>query len=113
MDAPPQLPAIMNDESGEIVASFNPKHMRNAVAQAFEQLGGVSGLVEWAKTNLDTREKFYTKLAAKLIVKEIHVDDTRSIEDVIFEMDGLKDETVRTVPEMALDAEYENMEDYQ
>lgn len=86
MEIVPQLPAVMGDADGAVTV-FASRHMRNAVASAFEALGGVQGLVDWANTNLETKTKFYTGLAAKLIVKEVEISD-RSIEDVIDQLDS-------------------------
>jgi hypothetical protein len=40
---------------------------RDAIALAFEEIGGVSALAEWVKASEDNRKAFYTNLYPKLI----------------------------------------------
>ena len=40
--------------------------VREAIEEAFERLGGVDGLVEWAEKNDDNRRIFYTQIWPKL-----------------------------------------------
>lgn len=40
---------------------------RDAVAHAFDEIGGVAALAEWVKANEDNRKIFYTSLYPKLI----------------------------------------------
>ena len=40
---------------------------RDAIALAFEEIGGVSALAEWVKASEDNRKAFYTTLYPKLI----------------------------------------------
>lgn len=49
------------------------------MAQAFERLGGVTGLVTWGKKNPD---EFY-KLWGRLVPKEVSVGATGSLEDLL------------------------------
>lgn len=52
---------------------------RESLAQAFERLGGVTGLVTWGRKNPD---EFY-KLWGRLVPKEVSVGATGSLEDLL------------------------------
>ena len=40
---------------------------REAIARAFDEIGGVSALAEWVKASEDNRKLFYTNLYPKII----------------------------------------------
>lgn len=61
------------------------KYARHAVLAAFEMLGGVPAMVEWAKEHPG---EFYTKLFARTIQKDVEVQSSRSVEDLLGEIDG-------------------------
>lgn len=110
-DLPALRPApmeLMVDPMGSIMANSG-RHLRNAVAAAFEMIGGTQALAEWAQTN---KGDFYTKLMPKLIVKEIQVDDRRSIDDMVLELDGVA-LPPRKEAEKVVDADWESPEDYE
>lgn len=109
-DFPLMRPApleLTTDPMGSIMANSG-KHLRNAVAAAFEMIGGTEELAKWAQTN---KGDFYTKLMPKLIVKEIEVSDKRSVDDLILELDGHTPPAARPA-EKVVDADWENPEDY-
>lgn len=110
-DFPIMRPApieLTTDPMGSIMANSG-KHLRNSVAAAFEMIGGTQALAEWAQVN---KGDFYTKLMPKLIVKEIQVDDRRSIDDMVLELDGvaLPPQKAR---EEAVDAEFDDVHEYE
>lgn len=106
MDVPPQLPAVMGDADGAVTV-FSSRYARNIVHAATVAMGGAEGLVLWAKKSNDNEAAFWTKIFPKTITKELVVDDKRSIDDVINELDG-SPHMERSVPaEVALDAEFD------
>lgn len=103
-DLPALRPApmeLMVDPMGSIMANSG-RHLRNAVAAAFEMIGGTQALAEWAQTN---KGDYYTKLLPRLLPKEIIVDDRRSVDDIINEMDGGAP-VPQELPDSAIDAEF-------
>lgn len=109
----PQVPDVTGGEDGAVTV-FSSKYARNIVLAATQQMGGVDGLVLWAKSSEDRTDSFWTKLFPKAIVKEIAVDDRRSVEDVIDELDAplaISHSSQENSP-MPLDAEYEDMDSY-
>lgn len=104
------LPAAVGDGHGAIIAHGGAQ-IKHAIATVFEALGGADGLLEWAKSSPDRKDQFYTKMAMKLIPKEHVVDDRRSVDDLILELDSGPSATPAPVIENVVDAEFEN-EDY-
>jgi len=48
---------------------------KDAIAQAFNRLGGTDGLVSWAEANDDNRKAFYTQIWPKIIPLQVSGDD--------------------------------------
>ena len=53
--------------AGEPAAAPTTTVARDAIALAFDEIGGVSALAEWVKASEDNRKAFYTSLYPKLI----------------------------------------------
>lgn len=109
----PQVPDVTGDADGAVTV-FSSKYARNIVLAATQQMGGVDGLVLWAKSSEDRTDSFWTKLFPKAIVKEIAVDDRRSVEDIIDSLDAplsISHNKQENVPN-PVDAEFETLEDY-
>lgn len=104
-------PELVGDGHGAII-STGGRYVRNAVAAVFESLGGADGLECWVRSSPARLDTFYEKIAPKLIVKEVQVDDRRSVDDVILELDGHQPLPPRPA-ENVVDAEYESPEDYE
>lgn len=102
---PPTMP-VVGDGMGAVVANSG-RHLRNAIVTAFDMIGGVAALADWAQTN---RTDFYTKLMPKVIPKEVLVDDRRSVDDLILELDGTPLPPRRA--ENVVDGEFEDVQDY-
>jgi len=47
--------------------------LKDAFLSAFDQLGGVKGLVEWAKRSNDNRGHFY-QMITKLLPRDVNID---------------------------------------
>lgn len=47
---------------------------KDAIAQAFDRVGGVDSLVEWIETSDDNRKVFYTSVYPKLIPVQVSGD---------------------------------------
>jgi hypothetical protein len=68
---------------------------REALATCFESLGGVEGLIAWAKKNNDNMKAFYTKMWIKLLPVQVKI--TEQNPDVVFSSyEALRDELRRT-----------------
>jgi hypothetical protein len=114
MDIQPAPPAVYGADDGAVTV-FSSKYARNIVLMATEAMGGVEGLVEWAKSSPDRTDSFWTKLFPKTITKEIAIDDKRSVEDIIDALDAapvaISHNQQENVPSV-VDAEWENDEEY-
>jgi hypothetical protein len=62
-----QAPAPAAPRKEPVAAAPPATIARDAIALAFEEIGGVSALAEWVKTSEDNRKAFYTSLYPKLI----------------------------------------------
>lgn len=105
------VPLATGDGHGAIMA-HGGRHIKAAIATVFEALGGAQGLETWAKSSEDRKDLFYTKMAMKLIPKEVTVDDRRSVDDLILELDAGPSANPAPVVENVVDAEYETDEHY-
>lgn len=63
--------------------------LKTAFLDAFEKMGGVDGLVEWAETDSVNKKVFYT-LLARMLPREVTVAGVEEIQPG--NMRGLKDE---------------------
>ena len=62
--------------------------LKNSFLEAFEKLGGVDALVEWAKKNANTKAQFYAMIT-KLFPRTIDVSASDSMTDYVKLMSGL------------------------
>lgn len=108
---PDQLPTVTGDGHGDIIA-MGGMYVRNAVQTVFEALGGARGLEAWARSSNARLDSFYEKIAPKLIVKHVQVDDRRSVDDMILELDGSPAQLPTRHVEEPVDAEFEDAEVY-
>jgi hypothetical protein len=60
------------------------KYARNAVLTAFDMIGGVDAMAEWAQENPG---EFYTKMFSKTITRDVEKTDTTSVEDILRKLD--------------------------
>src|ERR1700753_1287271 len=97
MEHKPQLPSVMGGADGA-VAVIGSKYVRNAVLGAFITNGGGAWVAEWSKRNPANESDFMTKILPKLIVKEVEVNDKRSVEDLLGILDGDFVEVKPSVP---------------
>ena len=109
MNDNPNVPAVMGGPNGEVLA-LGGKHIRTAIASVFEALGGATGLEAWARSSGDRMDDFYTKLMPKIIPKEHIVDDRRSVDDLILELDGGVPASLAPQPQNVVDADFEEDE---
>lgn len=93
------------DGHGAILANGG-RQIKHAIATVFEALGGADGLEAWARSSGDRLDSFYEKLMPKLIPKEVTVDDRRSVDDLILELDA-QPATFTPQPQEAVDAEFD------
>lgn len=71
------------------------RYAREAVLTAFGQNGGVDWLADWARKNPDA---FFTRVFPKIITKEIEVQATGNIDELIRRLDAGETAQVITQP---------------
>lgn len=82
---------------------------RDALVTAFEEIGGVQALVEWAKSN---KKEFYLQLWSKLIPRENTLDVGDNLEALLSQLGGGKPPSITEQPDMALlEAEFTEVEE--
>jgi hypothetical protein len=69
------------------------------VLLAFEMIGGVERMADWADKN---PTEFYTKIFTKTITKEVELNASEGIEDLLLRLDGHQRSR-----EPAIDADWE------
>lgn len=80
------VPFTALSPTGPIAAiTGSGRFARQAVAAAFNIMGGVDAFAEWAK---DNRSEFYTKLFTKTIGREVEVGPKEKLEDLLLILDG-------------------------
>lgn len=80
---PLQLRAF-GDADGAVIAHAG-RYAREAVLLAFEMIGGVDRLADWAGKNPDL---FYTRLFPKVISREVEVTASAGVEDLLRKLDS-------------------------
>lgn len=105
---PPQLrsprsAAPYGDADGAVIAHAG-RYARECVLLAFEMIGGVERMADWASKNPG---EFFTKVFPKVITKEVEVTASEGIEDLLLRLDGGERIAAR---ELATDAEFEVLE---
>jgi hypothetical protein len=86
------------DADGAVIPHAG-RYARECVLIAFEMIGGVDRMASWANEN---PSEFFTKLYPKVITREVELNASRGMEDLLAELDAR--ERSRTPAE---DAEYE------
>lgn len=87
------FPAIGGPD-GALLANVGRYH-RDAISTAFEMIGGIQRLADWADKN---ETEFFTKLYPKLVPKEVEVGTSEGVEDLLRKLDTeLIDVTPRQV----------------
>lgn len=82
------------------------RYAREAVLLAFEMIGGVERMADWASKNPG---EFYTRLYTKVITREVEVGASEGIEDLLLRLDRAeRGELITATPE---DAEDESVVD--
>lgn len=87
---PPLLPSParpmvpFGDADGAVIAHAG-RYARECVLLAFEMIGGVERMADWASKNPDL---FYTRIYTKVITREVEVTASEGIEDLLARLDG-------------------------
>lgn len=68
-----------------MVIAHAGRYARECVLIAFEMIGGVERLADWADKN---PSEFYTKIFTKTITKEVEVSASEGIEDLLLRLDS-------------------------
>lgn len=82
--SPFRTPAPFGDADGAVMPHAG-RYARECVLLAFEMIGGVERMADWAGKN---PEAFYTKLLPKVITREVEVSASEGIEDLLLRLDG-------------------------
>lgn len=101
---PPHAAAPYGDADGQVIAHAG-RYARECVLIAFEMIGGVERMADWADKNPDA---FFTKLYPKVITKEVEIQASEGIEDLLLRLDSGDGRSKRSEP--AVDADYEIVE---
>jgi len=56
---------------------------KQAIAEAFDKLGGVEALVNWAKSDPDYRKVFYSQIWVKILPLQVTGDDGGPLQIVL------------------------------
>jgi hypothetical protein len=80
----PRAVAPFGDADGAVIAHAG-RYSRECVLLAFEMIGGVERMADWADRN---PTEFYTKIFTKTITKEVEINASEGIEDLLLRLDG-------------------------
>jgi len=75
---------VASDGMGSIIPHVG-RYAREAVVTAFEMIGGVDSLADWAGKNPG---EFYTKLFPKVIAREVEVGASGGVEELLRRLDA-------------------------
>lgn len=103
LPAASRQPTPFGDADGAVIAHAG-RYARECVLIAFEMIGGVERLADWADKNPDA---FFTKLYPKIITREMEMTPSEGIEDLLLRLDGAGR---RLSEEPAVEADYEVIE---
>lgn len=103
MAKPLRLPSVGDDGS---LYGHVGRYAGMTVMTAFEMVGGVDRLADWADKNYG---EFATKLLPKVIAKPVEHHVSEGVEDLISKLDAA-DRAVRLDTSNAIDAEYTDTE---
>lgn len=99
--SPPRAATPWGDADGAVIAHAG-RYARECVLVAFEMIGGVERMADWADKNPD---QFFTKLFPKVINREVEVNASEGIEDLLLRLDSAA--RIQPVEDTATDADYE------
>ena len=88
------MPAVSPD--GRLMANAG-RYARNAVLTAFEMIGGVDRMAKWADENPGD---FYGKLFTKTITRDTEISDSRTVEDMLLELEDVTPPAPPPAPEI-------------
>lgn len=102
----PLRPRAFGAADGAVIPHAG-RYARESVLLAFEMIGGVERMADWATKNPG---EFYTKLFTKVVTREVEVSASESIEDLLLRLDRSERETLTadaedTEDEHVVDAE--------
>jgi hypothetical protein len=80
---PMTLPAY-GDADGAVLPHAG-RYARECVLVAFEMIGGVERMADWAHRNPDL---FYTRLYSKVITREVEMHASEGVEDLLLRLDA-------------------------
>lgn len=86
-----------------------PKSIRDQFGEAFEKLGGVDELINWAR---DNKKSFYS-LFAKMVTKEIKLEDVNKSQENFVKLIQAQEEQKRIdkgTPVKMIDVDVENLD---
>lgn len=82
--SPGRIALPYGDADGAVIAHAG-RYARECVLLAFEMIGGVERMADWATKNPDL---FYTRIYTKVITREVEVTASEGIEDLLARLDG-------------------------
>lgn len=72
------------DADGAVIPHAG-RYARECVMIAFEMIGGVEAMADWAGKNKDL---FYTRMYTKIMTKEVEIHASEGIEDLLARLDA-------------------------
>jgi len=80
---PPVKTSFKKGNNGRPVGATNKmsRECKEMIADCFEALGGLHGLIEWASANDENRAAFYTRMYVRLLPVNL---DIRTHKDVVY-----------------------------
>lgn len=85
----PGRPVAFGAADGAVIPHAG-RYARESVLLAFEMIGGVDRMADWATKNPG---EFYTKLFTKVVTREVEVSASESIEDLLLRLDRTERES--------------------
>jgi hypothetical protein len=82
----PSLHAPYGSAEGAVIPHVG-RYAREVVLLAFEMIGGVDRMADWASKNPG---EFYTRLFTKVITREVEVNASESVEDLLLMLERAK-----------------------
>jgi hypothetical protein len=101
----PLRPALPLGAADGAVIQHAGRYARESVLLAFEMIGGVERLADWAAKN---PTEFYTRLYTKVITREVEVHASEGVEELLLRLDARPHPTSGASPQ---EAEYEVIEE--
>lgn len=110
MDNKPLLPRAARSlgftgaDDGAVIQHAG-RYARENVLIAYEMIGGVDRMADWANRNPDL---FFTRLFTKVITRELEIGATEGVEDLLMRLDAAER---AESGELVQDADYSIIED--